>query len=298
MTNLLPKTVDYLERANAQPSLAQLEPAAARALRKVAYKTVAIATTDTVFTARDGAQIAVRIYTPLEDARDVIVYYHGGGWVINDLNTSHESCALLAESTGHIVVSVEYRLAPEYKFPVPVEDAHDAFLWVQQQYPVARISVAGDSAGGNLAIAVSQLVGRAQIASQLLLYPVTDLSYASDCYTTYANGYGLDKEVMQWFGTHYIRSAADAQNPLIAPLRADDLQNQPPTYLIVAENDVLKAEGIAFAERLHEAGVPIQLSLASGVIHSYFTKNDVFAEEIYDTIKEIQHFLTHEVYAK
>ncbi|MER1985288.1 MAG: alpha/beta hydrolase [Solibacillus sp.] len=297
MTNLLQKTANYLQLANTQPSLADMEPAAARQLRKAAYKELAIETTDTTFTARDGAQISVRIYTPTA-ARDVIVYYHGGGWVINDINTSHESCTLLAEATGHIVVSVDYRLAPEYKFPVPVNDAHDAFLWVQRAFPQARISVSGDSAGGNLAIAVSQLVGRAQIASQLLLYPVTDLSYDSASYATYARGYGLDKDVMQWFGAHYIRDEHDAKNPLIAPLRAEKLDNQPPTYLIVAENDVLKDEGIAFVERLHKANVPVQLSIATGVVHSFFTKNDVFADEIHDTIKEIQHFLTHQVYAK
>lgn len=297
MTNLLQKTADYLQLANAQPSLVEMEPAVARGLRKTAYKELAIDTTDTTFTARDGVQIPVRLYKPT-DARDVIVYYHGGGWVINDINTSHESCALLAEATGHLVVSVDYRLAPEYKFPVPVHDAHDAFLWVQQQFPQARISVSGDSAGGNLAIAVSQLVGRAQIASQLLLYPVTDLSYDSASYATYARGYGLDKDVMQWFGAHYIRDAQDAKNPLIAPLRAETVDNLPPTYIIVAENDVLKDEGSAFAERLQLANIPTQLSVASGVIHSYFTKNTVFADEICATIKEIQHFLTHQVYAK
>lgn len=292
MTNLLQKTAHYLQHVNSLPSLATMEPHVARILRKVAYTEVAVPTEDTVFTARDGAQIAVRIYKPA-GATDVIVYYHGGGWVINDVNTSHKSCALLAEKTGHIVVSVDYRLAPEYKFPVPVNDAHDAFLWAQQEFQTARISVAGDSAGGNLAIAVSQLVGRAHIASQLLLYPVTDLSFDSASYATYAQGYGLDKDVMEWFGAHYIRDAHDAQNPLIAPLRAQNLSEQPPTYLTVAENDVLKDEGIAFAERLHEANVPVQLSLAAGVVHSYFTKNDVFEVEIYDTIKEIHHFLTH-----
>ena len=298
MTNLLQKTADYLQLANAQPSLATMEPAYARSLRKATYKALAIKTTDTTFLARDGVQIPVRIYEPTASAQHVIVYYHGGGWVINDINTSHEICALLAEMTNHIVVSVGYRLAPEFKFPVPVEDAHDAFLWVQRTFPQARISVAGDSAGGNLAIAVSQLVGRAHITSQLLLYPVTDLSYESESYTQYAQGYGLDKEVMQWFGTHYIRTAGDAQHPLVAPLRASQLGNQPPTYLIVAENDVLKDEGVAFAERLHQADVPIQLSLAPGVVHSFFTKNEVFEQEIRDTIKEIQHFLTHRVYAK
>lgn len=297
MTNLLQKTVDYLQRANAQPSLVTMTPQQARNVRKVAYEALAIDTIDTTFTARDGAEIAVRLYKPVT-ARDVIVYYHGGGWVINDINTTHKSCAQLAEATNHIVVSVDYRLAPEYKFPVPVHDAHDAFLWVQRAFKDVRISVAGDSAGGNLAIAVSQLVGRAHIASQLLLYPVTDLRYDSASYAEYAQGYGLDCDVMQWFGTHYIRTAEDAHNPLIAPLRAKQLDHLPPTYLIVAENDVLKDEGIAFAERLYEANVPLQLSVAPGVIHSFFTKNDVFEQEIRGTIKEIQQFLTDRVYTR
>lgn len=298
MTNLLQQTVDYLKQANAQPSLLTMEPAEARRLRKVAYQEVDVATKDTAFIARDGVSIDVRIYTPSETASAVIVYYHGGGWVLNDINTSHESCALLAKETNHLVVSVAYRLAPEYKFPVPVEDAHDAFLWVQQQFPHVPISVAGDSAGGNLAIAVSQLAGKEQVKSQLLLYPVTDLTYDSASYTKYARGYGLDKEVMQWFGQLYIRDEQDAMNSLVSPLRADYLDKLPPTYLIVAENDVLKDEGIAFAERLHAVAVPVQLSVASGVVHSYFTKNNVFSTKINDTIKEIHHFLTHHVYAK
>lgn len=291
MINLIQKTADYLKIINSQPALIEMTPQRARQLRKVTYQEVALPTIDTAFTARDGVSIAVRMYIPSEEASNVIVYYHGGGWVINDINTSHESCALLAKETNYIVVSVDYRLAPEYKFPVPVQDAHDAFLWARQQYPHALISVAGDSAGGNLAIAVSQLVGKEQIANQLLLYPATDLTYSSASYQEFAQGYGLDKDVMQWFGTHYIRDEADAKNPLVAPLLAEQLDNMPPTYLIVAEHDVLKDEGIAFAERLHEAGISIQLSVAPGVVHSYFTKNTVFSEEIHDTIEEIHHFL-------
>lgn len=306
MTKLLSITENYLMNVNKLPSLATMTPQQARDCRKASpVKSVipsSITIEDQTFPARDGAQISVRIYKPeAEQALPVIVYYHGGGWVINDLSTCHESCAKLALGTKSIVISVEYRLAPEYKFPIPVYDAHDAFLWAQQIATSiggdeACISVAGDSAGGNLAAAVSQLVGKDAIASQLLLYPVTDLSYSSDSYNVYEKGYGLDKEVMQWFGHHYIRCPEDAKNPLVAPIQAQAFQAMPKTYIIVAENDVLRDEGIQYGDRLHRAGVYVELKLAAGLVHSYFTKNAAFGQQIDETIEGIAQFLQRKIY--
>ena len=302
MTYLKEKTKRYLAKFNRLPSLTTMTAERARALRAalppVQVKTGNVATIDNrTITARDGAQIPVRIYTPVgEGDFPIIVYYHGGGWVLNNLNTCHASCTLLAEKTNSIVVSVEYRLAPEFKFPVPLFDAYDAFYWVKHEAEKLRgngiVSVAGDSAGGNLATGVALLAKEAniQLDAQILLYPVTDLSYDSHSYETYAEHYGLDRDVMKWFGDLYIRVPEDVQNPLLAPIRAD-VTGLPPTFLVVAENDVLRDEGLAYAKKLQQSGVVVQQSIALGLVHSYFTKNDVFEEEIDETIEEIASFL-------
>ena len=307
MTYLKEKTKQYLAKFNRLPSLTTMTAQRARDLRAalppVQVKTGNVATIDNrTITARDGAQIPVRIYTPVgEGVFPIIVYYHGGGWVLNDLNTCHASCTLLAEKTNSIVVSVEYRLAPEFKFPIPLFDAYDAFYSVKNEAVKLRgngiISVAGDSAGGNLATGVALLAKEAniQIDAQILLYPVTDLSYDSNSYETYAKNYGLDRDVMKWFGDYYIRVPDDAQNPLLAPIQAD-VTGLPPTFLLVAENDVLRDEGLAYAKKLQQSGVLVKQSIASGLVHSYFTKNDVFEEEIDETIEEIASFLAQYIY--
>lgn len=304
MSNLLDITRKYLHKANKLPSLATMTAKEARRMRACpspsAEKIAPLsAITNTQFSARDGAQMPLRIYTPFGDGPfPVIIYYHGGGWVLNDLNTCHESCALLANKTKSIVVSVEYRLAPEFKFPIPLHDAFDAFRWTKETIADYNgnpqiVSVAGDSAGGNLAIGVSLLAKNepGAIASQLLLYPVTDLSYSSNSYKIFEYGYGLDKEVMEWFGNYYIRSEEDAKNPLVAPLHATELADLPPTFIVVAENDVLRDEGMQFGTKLLETGVDMELMIAEGLVHSYFTKNDSFDMQIGETINRITDFL-------
>lgn len=158
----------------------------------------------------------------------------------------------------------------------------------------------GDSAGGNLAIAVSLLAKEqpSAIASQLLLYPVTDLSYSSNSYKTFGNGYGLDKDVMVWFGNYYIRSQEDAKNPLVAPLHAKDFTDLPPAFIVVAENDVLRDEAIQYGNKLRSAGVDAELTIAKGLVHSYFTKNDTFTVQINETIDKIGDFLQRKIYVK
>lgn len=306
MTYLKEKTKQYLTKFNQLPSLTTMTAERARALRAalppVRVKIGQVAKIENLtIPVRDGAQIPVRIYTPIgEGPFPIIIYYHGGGWVLNDLNTCHASCTLLAEKTHSIVVSVEYRLAPEFKFPVPLFDAYDAFSWVTSEQVKlggnGMISVAGDSAGGNLATGVALLAKEAgvQLAAQILLYPVTDLSYNSDSYKTYAKNYGLDRDVMKWFGDYYIRTEEDAHHPLLAPIHAN-VTGLPPTFLIVAENDVLRDEGLAYAKKLQQSGVLVKQSIASGLVHSYFTKNDVFEEEIDETIEEIASFLTQTI---
>ena len=168
MAHLLEKTKHYLSQKNETPSLASMNYIEARAMRaKLPKRLIEIPPLAKIenrqIKMRDGATISIRIYTPIgQGPFPMIVYYHGGGWVLNDLETCHESCAQLANVSQHIVISVAYRLAPEYKFPIPVYDAFDSLLWTMEnanllQGDVHQISVAGDSAGGNLAIAVCQL---------------------------------------------------------------------------------------------------------------------------------------------
>ncbi|WP_274307131.1 alpha/beta hydrolase [Solibacillus daqui] len=304
MPNLHEHTKNYLIRVNEIPSLVTMSAQEAREMRSKAPNlkrpTAQLVTIkQQTITMRDGHKINIRIYTPNgQGPFDIIVYYHGGGWVLNDLNTCHESCSYIAQQTNQIVVSVEYRLAPEYKFPIPVFDAFDSFLWVNEHASsfdgnVKRISVAGDSAGGNLAVAVSQLAAREKlpITSQILLYPVTDLSYNTKSYSLFGKGFGLDRDVMQWFGDYYISSQIDATNPLVSPLQLTNFTHFPPTIIFVAENDVLRDEALEFNKRLQQAGVQTKSIVMEGLVHSYFTNNEVFEREIHQTIEQIDAFL-------
>lgn len=298
---LLQASVQYIERIQQLPSLSSLEPNEARKLKKKAVPKLKSpllqSISDHLITVRDGEQINIRIYRPKTMRKlPVIVYYHGGGWVINDINTSHDSCIQLAHQTEHIVVSVNYRLAPEYKFPTPVYDAFDAFQWVRSHaealHATNEISVAGDSAGGNLAAAVALLATQQSIAveNQLLLYPVTDLSFESQSYYTFGSGFGLDRDLMKWFGEHYVRSNEDYTNPLVSPLLAN-VSNAPRTFIIAAQYDVLRDEAFLYEQKLKKYGVDVQLHEAKGLVHSYFTNNDLFEKEITETISLIRHFL-------
>ncbi|MEH6943113.1 alpha/beta hydrolase [Bacillus sp. JJ722] len=247
-----------------------------------------------------GAEIKVRIYTPEgQGPFPLFVYYHGGGWVIGDLETSDASCRMLANRTGRIVVSVDYRQAPEYKFPVPLEDSYEALKWVSENASeingdASNLVVGGDSAGGNLSTVVS-LISKEQngpsIEAQILIYPVTSLSYDTKSYQEFEKGYGLEKDLMIWFGNHYTNNEEDKRNKYVAPLLADDVSNLPPALVIVAECDVLRDEGLAYAEHLKNAGVKVEEVYESGMIHGYFTNMMVFPERIKGSISRIAVFL-------
>lgn len=304
MPNIHEHTKHYLNKKNQLPSLATMTASEAREMRAKALKVVRpvakqVTIEQRAIEMRDGAHIQIRMYTPVgQGPFPVMMYFHGGGWVLNDLDTCHESCAYLAEQTSHIVISVQYRLAPEYQFPVPVNDCFDSFLWVREHAGTfngqgANISVAGDSAGGNLAAAVCQLAAQYNlpITAQILLYPVTDLSFQSNSYTLFEKGFGLDRDVMKWFVDYYLSSPNDAKNPLAAPLRVADYTVFPPSLIFVAENDVLRDEGLEFAHTLQRAKVDTKAIVMEGIVHSYFTQNDVFEREVQQTIEQIDAFL-------
>ena len=228
----------------------------------------------------NGAQIPLRIYRPEGGpaVTPALVWFHGGGWVIGSLDGSDFGCRIMANASGCTVISVDYRLAPEYKFPTAVDDCLAVTKWVAENGPElgvdgARIAVGGDSAGGNLAAVVSQLArdgGGPAIASQALVYPVTNYDFSTASYRDNAEGYLLERDSMEWFWGHYLRSEADGASTKASPLRHTNLAGLPPAIVLTAEFDPLRDEGEAYAERMRAAGVPVEARRYDGQIHGFF----------------------------
>ena len=226
-----------------------------------------------------GGDLPVRIYTPEGAAGGAVVFFHGGGWVICNLDTHDTPCRTLANLSSSTLVSVDYRLAPDAKYPAAAEDCYAATRWVSEHaaelgIDASRIAVAGDSAGGNLAAVVAQMArdrGGPALAHQVLVYPVTDHDFGTGSYAEHGDSEDLLSAAdMVWYWDHYLESAEQAQEPYAAPLRADDLSGLPPALVITAEYDVLRDEGEAYARSLWSAGVPTTLSRYDGVFHGFF----------------------------
>jgi acetyl esterase len=206
----------------------------------------------------------------------LLVYFHGGGWTIGDLDTQDGPCRFLAAHSGVAVLSVDYRLAPEHPFPAAVEDALAAFRWAAESaaeidVDPARIAVGGDSAGGNLAAAVSLLArgDNPRPAMQALIYPVTDATGGGPSRDLFAAGFMLTKADMEWFERHYLPEASMREDPRVSVLRAGDLSGLPPAYVATAGFDPLRDEGEAYAERMRAAGVSVALRRHPGLIHGF-----------------------------
>ena len=213
----------------------------------------------------------------------MIVYYHGGGWVIGALDEFDTLGRQLAVRTGAAVALVDYRLAPEHRYPAAAEDAWAALRWVEDnraRFAGSRVPliVAGDSAGGNLAAIVAQRAkaeGGPDLALQVLIYPVTDADVDNPSYTDPANALMLTREGMIWFWDHYAPDPVTRSNPDASPLQAADLSGLPPAVVLTAEHDVLRDEGEAYAERLRAAGVPVQHRRFAGQMHGFFSMVNV-----------------------
>ena len=225
-------------------------------------------------------EIPVRVYTPNGSAPlPLLVYFHGGGWVLGSLETHDGVCRSLAAGAGCVVVSVDYRLAPEHCYPAAAEDCFAATQWAHTHAAelgadAKRIAVGGDSAGGNLAAVVAQMArdsGAPGLVFQLLIYPATDAAYDTASYHDNATGYLLTTDDMRWFWGHYLGDApARAAEPYCSPLRAGSLAGLPPALVITAEFDPLRDEGEAYGAQLEEAGVPARLTRYDGLIHGFF----------------------------
>lgn len=249
-----------------------------------------------------AGEIPIRVYYPAGDAPfATLVYFHGGGWVIGDLDTHHGFCHALAKTSGCLVVAVDYRLSPEHRYPAAVEDAYAATTWVAEnsdalQADSNRLAVAGDSAGGHLA-AVAALMARdrkgPRIDLQIMIYPITDYSFNTLSYIENKEGYMLTQDLMKWFWNHFIEDESQADDPYVSPLRAKNLSDLPPALIVTAEYDPLRDEGEAYAKKLQEAGVKVTLSRYPGMIHAFIRmtarldKANEALDQVAGTLREV-----------
>jgi len=226
-----------------------------------------------------GGQLLMRVYTPQGSGPfPVLVYYHGGGWVIADLDTYDGSCRALTNAAKCVVVSVAYRQAPEHRFPAAVDDAYAAYQWVVNNAATIggdpnRIAIGGESAGGNLATVTSILArdnGVRLPVYQLLIYPVTDFSLSTPSFVENAAAKPLNTPMIKWFGSYYLRGDADKKDFRASPILAASLRGLPPASVITADIDPLRDDGEAYKTRLLESGVKVAGARYTGVTHEFF----------------------------
>jgi acetyl esterase len=252
---------------------------------------------------RDGATIEARLFAEPagEENRPLLLYFHGGGFVVGNLDTHEGLCRDIATLSGCAVLSVAYRLAPEHPFPTAFEDAVDALAWVGAQgqslaLDSSRLAVGGDSAGGTLAAALSiaarDRVDLPQPSLQILAYPGLSSHQDSESYARFGRGHLLEAETVEWFFTHYLRDESDRLDWRFAPLAAPDLSGLPSAFLLLAECDPLVDEGHLYADRLREAGVPVRVGLYKGMVHE-FLRMTALVDEAMKAREDIGKALSH-----
>jgi acetyl esterase len=229
--------------------------------------------TDRTFDGPAGP-LSARVSVPEDPIAATVVFLHGGGWVIGDLDTHDPVCRRLATATRAVVASIEYRLAPEAPHPAALHDALAALRWAARSWPEHRLAVAGDSAGGGLAAGCARCVrdqaDGPRLAAQLLIYPGLDPEMTQPSVEENAEGYFLTRQDMRWFYGHYLPEDEMRTDPAVNLLRAGDLAGLAPAVVAVAQYDPLRDEGRAYARRLREAGVPVTLVEGPGLVHGYF----------------------------
>ena len=294
---LTPETRSLLDKVSELnlPPLHTLTPAEARQMRGEVARLAASSEVEPVFSvqdrrcggAGDAAQdversVGIRVYEPegwVEGAGS-IAYFHGGGWVLGNLDTHDALCRCLANASGLRVVSTDYRRAPEVPHPAAIDDAWVVTRWLAEEES-GPLVVGGDSCGGHIATVVAAR-GRdsgISIAAQLLIYPVTDLSsFDRPSYEMFAEGYWLTRASMGWFRDHYLPLGTDRTDPEVSPLGQDDLRGLAPVVMVAAQCDVLRDEGEAYGQRLREAGCSVAYRCWEGVIHGFAAMPAVFGE--------------------
>jgi len=280
--------IKMIQEAN-RPTFESVGAVAARDLYMAGRKALSpdpmpIAETRDVAIPGPGGPIAARVYRSAKNGTlPVLVFFHGGGWVVGNIDSHEAMCRHLANRAECAVLSVDYRMGPEHKFPAAVEDCFAATAWTADNAAALgidsrRLAVGGDSAGGNLAAVVSLLArdkGAPRISCQVLIYPATDAAMRHDSVARYAEGYVLTRATMRWFYEQYLRTPDDAADWRVSPLLAPDLSHLPPAYVLTAGYDPLCDEGDAYAARLAAAGVPVTHRRFPGQVHGFVTNGRV-----------------------
>jgi acetyl esterase len=289
---LHPEVRALLEMIDAQgaPPLESQDPVEARrdrleGMKMLGGKPVALGRVEDLSIPGPRGDIPIRVYASEHGSvGPALVYFHGGGFVFGNLDTHDTVCRSIANQSGAVVISVDYRLAPEHKFPAAVDDSYAATVWVAANaerlgVDANRIAVGGDSAGGNLATVVAMRcrdAGGPALAAQVLIYPVTDVSsFETVSHRDFADGYFLTRGAMDWFTGHYLASSDQKRHAEASPLLAPNVSGLPPALVITAEFDPLRDEGEAYAERLQQAGVPVTITRYPGMIHGFVSMHGV-----------------------
>jgi acetyl esterase len=285
--------VDLMEAAEGPPAhlvpVAQARAAHARETEEMSGPGEAVAEVRELDVPGPGGPVRVRLFRPLEriggeasrasggGRLPLVAYLHGGGWVVGTLDAFDPVCRALANASGALIASIDYRLAPEHPFPAAPEDARATLRWLAAHADElgadpARLAIAGDSAGGNLAAVTARRVrddGGPALRMQALIYPVCDSALNTPSYRENSSGFGLSAESMKRYWELYL-DGADGRHPDASPLQADDLAGLPPAYVLTVRNDVLRDEGEAYARALEAAGVPVTLRRYDGAVHGFF----------------------------
>jgi len=292
LTARMASVVERMARAG-HPSLDQLTPEEAKASYEKGAGVLEVPKPDLArvedigVRARDGFELPMRLYAPSLEKLPVLVYFHGGGFTVGNIRTHDTLCRVLSLKSGCAVVSVDYRLAPAYKFPTASNDAWDAFAFIANEgarlgVDASRLAVGGDSAGGTLAAVCAILARDAglPLALQMLIYPGTTAHQDTASHRRYADGPLLTKALIDYFFSQYVRTPADRDDWRFAPLLAADVDDVAPAWIGLAECDPVVDEGIAYADKLRAAGVPVDIEIYRGVIHEFIKMGRALPEAL------------------